>query len=598
MKISIINNRSPPRNRITATHSIKNISTCNTQIIHENIKMNYIDQRMTSLSDEYWQKKNFIDNLDVNRRIGEAWSRQRVEDNLYRMYDELQFCEPRWFMGNNFQTYLKPELFPKDLMEVVEHIASLAELDTASVLLATLGSIASAMCGRYIVQVDDGWEESGCLYSVMSAPPGLRKSTVMSNLGKPFDHLFEELNKEFEEQTAAHEEIKEYLALLKKKLLNAYVNNHMKDYFESGIYFGKPKKALAELQKLVDELDRDVNLAKPRFNTAPQIFSSTGSKISIGDNMSRQGEYTCIHEAEGGYFEGEVAFKSGNPDLFLKAFNMEGYNYCSNRVGKVTMRRPAMCITAFVQPDVLLKWYQNTKLRGRGLPQRFLVLFAHKSVSRTQIMAFPTPPKAETMLTYNSKISEMLKRNFTQDKNREIRSVTMTPEAYEDVKNYETYIKQLIDSGMYLYMQSFLAKAHGAAVRLALCVHAWNNPFPENCPITGEEMLAAISLMNIILEHANIAFSPEYDQTSAEANEILNWIYRCDWTERRGFTDVEVRTAISGLNKKQCHTALDLLEQHDYIRQYLEAGHDRLCVLNPRLVSQNIIQNNRPLGRY
>ena len=549
--------------------------------------MIYSDNDMTILGEEYWQKKNFLDHLDVNRKLAAAFSMQRIEGILHRMYEDLRFCEPQRFMGTSFLRYLNLELFPKDLIEVVEYIASLAELDKNSVLLATLGSIASAMCGRYVVQVDEGWKEAGCLYSVISAPSGSRKSAVMSNLAKPFELHFEELNIEFEEQSAAYEEIQGHLALLKKKIVTACVNNHMKECFESGIYFGDPKAAVADLQELVDTLDRDANLAKPRFRYAPQIFSSTGSKVSFGDNMSRQGEYTCIFEAEGGFFEGEVAFKSGHPDLFLKAYDMEGYNYSSIKVGKVAMRRTSMCITAFVQPDVLLKWYQNTKLQGRGMIQRFLVLFAYKPIYSFQNMCLPTPPKAGSLLAYNSKISEMLKRNFTQDKNRAIRTVSVTHEAYAYVKDFEKCIKQYIDSGMYLPMQSFLSKAHGSVVRLALCIHAWNNPTPEDCPITLEEMVAAVSLMDVIFEHAGSAFAPEHAQTCTDASEILTWIYRCDWTERRGFTDADVRTAISGLTKKQCHAALDLLEQNNYIRQHLEAGIDRLCVLNPRLFEQN-----------
>ncbi len=549
--------------------------------------MNYLANDMTILGEEYWQKKNVLDHLDVNRKLAAHYSVRRIEGILHRMYEDLRPYEPLPIMGTPFFRCFNPELFPKDLMEVVEYIASLAELDTNSVLLATLGGIASALCGRYVVQVDDGWKEAGCLYSVISAPSGSRKSAVMGNLAKPFELHFEELNIEFEEQSAAYEEIQGHLALLKKKLVTAYVNNHMNDYFETGSYSGNPKQALADLQELVDALNRDANLAKPRFRSAPQIFSSTGSKVSIGDNMSRQGEYTCIFEAEGGFFEGEIAFKSGHPDLFLKAFDMEGFNYSSNKVGKVAMRRTSMCITAFVQPDVLLKWYLNTKLRGRGMIQRFLVLFAYKPIRGFQNMCLPTPPKAGSLLAYNSKISEMLKRNFTQDKNREIRTVTITPEAYAYVKDFEKCIKQDIDSGMFLNMQSFLSKAHGATVRLALCIHAWNNPIPEECPITGEEMCAAISLMHVILEHAQTAFAPEYAQTCTDANEILTWVYRCDWSGRRGFSDADVRTAISGLTKKQCHAALDLLEHHNYIRQYLEAGIDRLCVLNPRLFEQN-----------
>jgi hypothetical protein len=149
------------------------------------------------------------------------------------MYEDLRPYEPLPIMGTPFFRCFNPELFPKDLMEVVEYIASLAALDTNSVLLATLGGIASALCGRYVVQVDDGWKEAGCLYSVISAPSGSRKSAGMGNLAKPFELHFEELNIEFEEQSAAYEEIQGHLALLKKKLVTAYVNNHMNDYFET-----------------------------------------------------------------------------------------------------------------------------------------------------------------------------------------------------------------------------------------------------------------------------------------------------------------------------------------------------------------------------
>jgi hypothetical protein len=134
--------------------------------------------------------------------------------------------------------------------------------------------------------------------------------------------------------------------------------------------------------------------------------------------MSRQGEYTCIFEAEGGFFEGEIAFKSGHPDLFLKAFDMEGYNYSSNKAGKVAMRRTSMCITAFVQPDVLLKWYLNTKLRGRGMIQRFLVLFAYKPIHGFQTCCLPTLRKRDRCGLQLQDL-QMLSETLTLDKNRE-----------------------------------------------------------------------------------------------------------------------------------------------------------------------------------
>jgi hypothetical protein len=93
---------------------------------------------MTILGDEYWQKKNFLDHLDVNRKLAAAYSLRRIEGILHRMYEDLRFYEPQRLIGTPFVRHFSLELLPKDLKEVVEYIASLAELDTNSVLLATL----------------------------------------------------------------------------------------------------------------------------------------------------------------------------------------------------------------------------------------------------------------------------------------------------------------------------------------------------------------------------------------------------------------------------------------------------------------------------
>lgn len=535
-----------------------------------------------------YSEKSFLDDFEKRKRVLDAQYMVTLNDKLRRMYTELRLYAPRWIDAMGSITNFDPKLFPKDLINVVEHLASHAEIDTASVLLATIGSLSSAMCGRYIIQLDPQWRESGCLYSVIAAPPGFRKSFVMGTLEEPYDEYFGDLNAEYEAQSAEFEKNRAHVALLKRKLTHAIIGKHLKDSFEDGIYSGDPSEALDDLQHTIDNLDRHVNMTKPKNSLAPQIFLSIASRVSAGAIMSKQGEYACVFEAEGCFFEGELTDKSTHPGLYLKAFGMERYEYSSIKVGKVAMRRPAMCITAFVQPDVLKKFYSNTNLQARGLNARFLPLFASKLNTFGQSRLLPAPPKFRAMAIYNSKITEMLKRNFTQDKNREIWTVSVTPEAYNALKNCEQTGKGLVSDPKYKHMSAFISKAHGAIARLAMSIHAWNNPMPELCPITLDEVEAAISLMNVIFEHANIAFAPERSQACVDAQGILDWVHRCDWTHSPTFTDRDVMAAISGLNKKQCHAALDLLEQHDYIRQHIEAVQGRICILNPQLVERNL----------
>lgn len=176
----------------------------------------------------------------------------------------------------------------------------------------------------------------------------------------------------------------------------------MKESFESGIYSGNPKEALADLQRLVDDLDRD-ELGQAQIQFFPADILKHWQQ-----NIDRRQHVTArrIHMhpwSRRGLFWGGGCLQVRHPDLFLKAYDMENYDYKSNNIGNVAMRRPAICINAFVQPDVLLKWYQNTKLRGRGMIQRFLVLFAYKPVYIFQDMCLSAAPKSESLLVYNSK---------------------------------------------------------------------------------------------------------------------------------------------------------------------------------------------------
>lgn len=543
--------------------------------------------------------KKMLSVVDTNQRFEEEQYRQRLKNKLYRMYEELRHLSYKWIFGQRSFATVDPKLFPKDMIEVTEHVGSHSEFDSTPILLKLLGCISIALCGRYVVQVDAEWAEPGCLYIVVAAESGSRKSAVIGTIKRPFDQYFGELTLEHEAQSAKFNQDNRHANTLKRRVVSFLISSHLKNSSEDGIYIGDPNEALSDIQNTIDGMDQLVEGTKPKFSTAPQIFMSITSRVSAGEEMSKQGENASVCEAEGSFFEGEIAHKSTHPGLYLKAYDMERYDYSSKNVGKISLQKPTMSIVTFVQPDVLMKFYSNKNLKTRGLNARFLPFFASKPSTLSRQRSASPSLKPGAMRAYSAKITEMLKRNYTQDKNRVIRTVSVTPEAYDLVKTYEQDMKQYVASPEYLHMSSFLAKAHGAVVRLALCVHAWNNPEPELSPITREEMEAAISLMDVIIEHANIAFTPERSQACVDAQEIIAWIRRCDWTDTIPvFQAHDAMNAISGLNKQRCHAALDLLEQHDYIRQYFEAGRDRICVLNPQLVESNFPQRNRLTGRY
>ena len=74
---------------------------------------------------------------------------------------------------------------PGPIRDYVEALSTATQTppDMAGVL--SLGVLAMTAQGRYMVQVKQGWEEPLCLYAVAVAPPGERKSAVISALTRP-----------------------------------------------------------------------------------------------------------------------------------------------------------------------------------------------------------------------------------------------------------------------------------------------------------------------------------------------------------------------------------------------------------------------------
>jgi hypothetical protein len=560
--------------------------------------MDYTEKDATVYDEKYWEKKVYIDNIDLDRRIFIAEDKTHINAVLYDKYEKLRRLELNQIDHNNISATFMPELLPNSLMGTVNQIASLTKYDSEPVLLATLGNIASALCGRYCVQVEEGRTEAGCLYTVISAPPGSKQSTLIDSLREPFDKHFAKLGEEFEEQIAKFENTGKPLTLLKNKVSTKVAAIHVKNTCEGGIYVGDPLSYLSALKCSTEDFDQIIDATKPKYETRPQFYWSNTRKASAEEIMSRQGEFSCVLDKDGTFFENEICSRSAYDELYFKSYNMDSYYPRSKYAGKEPMKRPAMCVTTFVQIDTLMRWYKDSKRRGRELHATFLPFFTSMPFLTHKYTSLPTPPSAGAMLTYNDKISEMLNRNYTHDKSRKIWIVTLSPEAYKLIKEYESLIKPFIAEPDLAHISTFLSMADGSAVRLALCIHAWNYSEPEKYPITHEEMKAAISLMDLIIMHANIAFAPDLIQAITDAQSILNWIGRCDWTARPVFSENDAKNAISNLSMDRCRAALNLLEKCNYIMQYHKVGIHRQCVLNPRLVEQNFSPLNTFVRRF
>jgi hypothetical protein len=67
------------------------------------------------------------------------------------------------------------DIIPKYLREYLIPISDLTGYDHLSVCMGLLNIISSAINGKFIVKVNQGWTEPVCLYTLLIAPSGSKK---------------------------------------------------------------------------------------------------------------------------------------------------------------------------------------------------------------------------------------------------------------------------------------------------------------------------------------------------------------------------------------------------------------------------------------
>ena len=174
----------------------------------------------------------------------------------------------------------------------------------------------------------------------------------------------------------------------------------------------------------------------------------------------------------------------------------------------------------------------------------------------------------------------ILKRTYAQNDGR-IFTYHADKGAYAEIKSFEVYIAQIAEQEFYKPIQFFLHKLHGMAARIAGVIHTWNHTNPEDIPITIDEMALGIELAESYIPHAVFAYSPSGNSAYYDSQKILSWVRRHNhWC----FKARDIAQGISNMTNANIFPALDLLEQHNYLRQIIIPEKSRICVMHPRFI--------------
>lgn len=386
------------------------------------------------------------------------------------------------------------DCLPGPMEAYVEELAESTQTPLEMGGTAGLGVLSTAFQKRYTVQITPDWKEPLSTFSASIAPPGERKSAVLSAMTGPvYKHEFQRREDERIDLLQNHQE----RDLLEKRL-------------ESVKNKAAKAKSLEEMEAARDEmLELSAQIAQFKSLHEYKLLVDDITPEKLVDVMNTQEGSITVVSAEGGVFDvmsGRYD-NAANIDVYLKGHS--GDPISVERIGRKSNRveSPRLSMILAIQPEVLNGLMSNTTFRGRGLCGRFLYALCKSKVGRRKVDT--TPVSDSTKRRYNDFIEKIL-----SDENGGV--VTLSREADQLRKDYQLCVEQRLGNE-WEFMQDWGGKLVGATMRIAALLHL--SSFPVDKPINAEVMAAAIRLAEFYGVHAQAVYQimgADEEQTNAK----------------------------------------------------------------------------------
>ncbi len=443
----------------------------------------------------------------------------------------------------NFPT----ESLPVSVAAFVKALAESTQTPDEMAAVLSLGILATAFQARYEVEITPDWKEPLCLYPVAIAPPGERKSAVISALSGPV-YDYEAMRREFEAVEIAQNQTER--ALLEKALQNMQSQATKK----KGNFDACREEALALSAQLAEFEE------KHPFRL--MVDDATPEKLV--DIMDTQGGCITVASAEGGVFDALVGRydKGANFDVYLKGH--AGDPITVDRIGRKSnhIKRPRLTMILTIQPEVLSGLMENVTFRGRGLCGRFLYAMCKSKVGNREIDPKPIPSQVKE--NYRQFVQRILSG---QDSG----IIYLSAEAHRIRLDYAAYVERRL-GGKWEHMRDWGGKLVGATMRIAALIHAAEvQGSPTKTPISPEVMAAAVKIAEFLGAHAMAAYQI---MGADESQEDARYLWkRIESTGQDEISKRDLFQLCKGKFKKvdAMEPALKNLVEMGYIR---EAGQD------------------------
>jgi hypothetical protein len=436
--------------------------------------------------------------------------------------------------------------------------------DLAGCLSLAIAGAAVARKAR--VNVRDSWYEPANIFTVVSLPPGDRKSAVYAEAMQPV----------VEHERAEQERMAPVIAAL------ASAHRILERKLEAAEKAAAKAEDAAEAHKLREEAERLAKeLEAHRVPEPPRLFCDDVTPERLTQLIVCQGGRMLLAAAEGTTFEickGRYSEKA-NFDVFLKGHAGDPLRTDRTTRDGDAIDNPALSCALAVQPDVISGLAEQSSMRGRGFLARWLYSLPVSKVGRRTTAPAGVPAAVADAYRQGMAALWRFEGNDLAGPGS-LWELELSRGAEDAIRALEQWLEpQLAEGEPLAHLAGWGNKLAGACARLGLILHTagtlgtgggWNEP------VSRETAEAAVTLgRDYFLPHARAAFGlMGTDQRAKDAARVVEWLARLNfetlkpWKGGRVVTKGDIHGKVFGGTRsvEEVSAICRLLCDHGYLR--------------------------------
>lgn len=548
--------------------------------------------KITAVSDGEQKTDDFDDHLyDIQRRTNENYiiiheheSQKRIKQiqeerglelAIRRARQDLEYIRCRLLSTTpTSPTFFPERVFPPKFSEFVFYVSEVVGWSHLPVALCILTLLASAMRGRYLVNLEQYWQQPVVLFLFLCSPYRNMTSSLLDMLLPPFLAYEASIQKEYAKELSKMTARITASRMTKEFVQRRTIKAKIKEYDTNGSE--EMRVLLKNVQDYSAQLEDIYNEATPQLPVMPQILSRKPSFKNLHRTMAEQGGGTSIFQGDGNYLLTLLNTPKAKLDIFTKAYDFESIGYESKKGDPLLINNTFINMVHIINPDVARQLYSSERVELSGLASLAMIFFVK------EVMPGSAGHKEGELLyqEYSNKVTSMLQRNYSQSGSREIFKCTVSQGGYRKLKNFQLGMHEVTAHSEHdRPLSAYWWRQPGLAARLAAVLHAWHSDEPEKTHISEEDVESACSIVDCIATHGAYAFSPCGIQAYYNAEKIFEWIKRHKFNQ---FTNTEVAQGVANMRNSNIFPALDALEEINIIRQIVTKK-QRICVVHPSI---------------